>query len=345
MNAMTSERRAVLAQLLEACEAGDGQVFAARFRADHADELKLLDQLVQERYILQDREQYRVSLTSLVQLDSPIAAGLLEQAEWLWEGLRNHYKVHLGELVAVTDLARACGLGLGAAQHTLRYMLEAPWYGGFTPGGDQAIQAIAANEVVLKHKTLSALIEEMRSWTNVDTACGVFPCQSAGEVAVAEGLASGSLLAMQTLPEWLPKLPTDAQALMLEVHAASAAGLHALAAMGIRAVVDVVCKDQLGGDAGSFAAKIKALRDAGHMTEVQHTALLAVVDAGHAAAHRGFIPDPGSVRAMMGALGHLLQSLYVLQDLAIDLGRVTPRRSMADRQGPAVSTKRPFLSR
>lgn len=125
MTAMTSEARAVLTQLLEACEAGDGHVFAPRFRADHSDELKLLDQSVREQYILQDREQYRVGVTALVQMDSPIAKGLMEQAEWLWEGLRNHYKTHLDESISLPDLAQACGLGSGAARRATHVEVHA----------------------------------------------------------------------------------------------------------------------------------------------------------------------------------------------------------------------------
>lgn len=102
----------------------------------------------------------------------------------------------------------------------------------------------------------------------------------------------------------------------------------------------MVSQDKLGGDAGTFVAKLKALRDAGHMAEVQYEAMLVVVDAGNAAAHRGHIPAPDSVRAMLGALEHLLQSLYVLKDVASELSRATPKRMPGHRAEAASSIAR-----
>ena len=176
---------------------------------------------------------------------------------------------------------------------------------------------------MLRHASFLSLIEEVRSWH------AIVPPSAPLLVPAIDGVGEPPPAAQATedaLPDWWAKLPATAQALMREVHAAKAAGLYALSAMGIRAVVDVACDDRLGGDLGSFSAKTKALRDAGHLTDLQRTALVAVVDAGHAAAHRGFQPDAASLDAMWGALTHVLQSLYLLEDLAGDLGRATPKR-------------------
>lgn len=336
MTAMTSQARSVLTQLLEACEAGDGYVVALRFRADHGDDLTLLDQLVRQQYIVAEREKYRAGVIALAQLDSRRATDLMEQSEWLWEGLRSHYKNHLTKLIPLSDLALASGLGVGAVQHTLTYMLDVPWSSGHSGGDGQLLQSIAATEAVLRYSTFAALIDEARSWADANATFGVFPSQLTGCEVAADDEPAGPLQGGQTLPEWLPRLPPDAQALMRELHVANAARLPALTAMGIRAVLDVVCLDKLGGDTGGFAVKMKALLNAGHLTEVQHAALMAVVDAGSAAAHRGYIPDPRSVKAMLSALDHMLLSLYVLKDVASELGRVTPKRTTGGRMTTAV---------
>ena len=326
MTMLRSEGRSVLTKLLEACEATDGYVYALRFRADHSDELKLLDQLVRDRYIVQEHDMYRLGGMALVQLTTPAATSLMQQAERLWQGLRNHYKAHLSQQILLPDLAQSCGLGLGVTLRTLRYMLDVPWHGGYSGGHGQPIESIAATEDVLKHQNFAELVGEVHSW---DFAVGVGGNQIGSVGPHLDVAASVARPTSPGLPYWLPSLPLRAQTLMREIHVASTEGLHSLAAMGIRAVVDVVCLDHLSTDTGSFAAKLKALRDAGHLTDIQQAALLAVVDAGSAAAHRGYAPDITSLQAMLGALNHMLQSLYVLKTMTNELTRATPKRTTA----------------
>ncbi len=323
MNHLNKEALLLLAQLLEAGEAGDGTVLAARFRADHSDHFDLLDQLVRYQYIQNDRERYRVGVTALPQLDVPTAKQLLEQAERLWAGLRNHFRLNLHAQTTVEDLAKACDMTPGTARHTLRYMLDVPWYGGCNGGGDQPIESIAASETVLKHTTFLSVIEEVLSWNLIGPPCGDAPSQAtvslSGPHPEPERLAPA-------LPEWLTKLPDTAQVLMREVHLAMGAELYALSAMGIRAVVDVISVDLLGVDAGPFNVKLDGLAKVGHLSPSQHTALNAVVDAGNAAAHRGFVPTRDAAQAMLDAVEVVLKTAYVLPGAAQSLLAMTPRR-------------------
>lgn len=316
----------LLIELLEACEAGGGAVHAQRFRADHPSQLKLMDQLVRQRIILAEQERYRVGLTALTQLVHPLATRLLETMETLWKGLRDHYQLHLNAQIGVPDLARACGLDVETAQQTLRYMLEASWSAGYSPGGDAPIERIGAGEIVLHHQMFTDLIEQLRSGYNVDDLFGLPRGWQAIDVTRESHEILSTYVSQPTLPAWLPKLPLDAQTLLPEVHGAVGMNLNTLAAMGIRAVVDVVCQDQLGGDKGGFESKLKGLHDAGHLNAMEHSALSAVVDAGNAAAHRGFSPDASSVKAMLDALNHCLFSVYVLRQLTEDLSLKTPAR-------------------
>jgi len=323
MTHLSKEALLVLAQLLEACEAGAGTVLAARYRADHPDHFDLLDQLVRYQYIHNDRERYRVGVTALPQLDMPAAKQVLEQAEKLWAGLRHHYKHHLVAQTTVDDLAKTCDMTTGAAQHTLRYMLDVPWYGGCKGGRDQPIESIAASETVLKHNSFLSVIEEARSWNSIGPASGDALSQATDTLTE---LSPASERKAPALPEWLSKLPDTAQVLMREVHLAMAAELYALSAMGIRAVVDVISVDLLAGDAGSFKAKLDGLAKAGHLLPSQHSALNAVIEAGNAAAHRGFAPTRDAAQVMLDALEVLLKSAYVLPWATQSLQAMTPRR-------------------
>ncbi len=323
MNHLSQEALLLLDQLLEACEAGDGTVVAARFRADHSDHLSLLDQLVRHHYIKNERERYRVDVTALPQLDAPAAKQVLEQAERLWAGLRSHYQLNLHAQTTVEDLATACDMTLGTARHTLRYMLDVPWYGGCKGGGDEPIESIAASETVLRRTTFLSVIEEVLSWNSIGPAYGDTP--SHATISPTEQPPASERSA-PALPEWLTKLPDAAQVLMREVHLAMGAELYALSAMGIRAVVDVISFDLLTGDAGSFNAKLEGLTKVGHLSPSQHNALNAVVDAGNAAAHRGFVPTRDAALSMLDALEVLLKSAYVLPGAAQSLQAMTPKR-------------------
>ncbi len=324
--AITNEARALLTRLMETSEADTGTVTAARFRANHADQLDLLDQLVRDRYILQDGTTYRVGLTALPQLDSHAANALVERAERLWKGLRNHYLAHLNAPIPVEDLAAACGVEPDSTQRTLRYMLDAPWWSGWSPGGGQAIQSVAAGEIVLKHATFCKLIEEVASWNAFDATCGFAPRHLKDKLAgIGKAAPEQSKLA-HAHPVWLHKLPVNAEALMREVRMAIDAELHALAAMGIRATIDVVSVDLLSGDYGTFKEKLDGLVKEGHFTRSQQETFTAVVEAGNAASHRGFVPDRDSVMSMLEAVEHLLVSVYVLPGSAKSLQASTPKR-------------------
>lgn len=328
MTHLSKDALLVLVQLLEVCEAGDGAVLAARFRADHPDHLSLLDKLVRYQYIHHDRARYRVGVTALPQLDVPVAQQLLAQAERLWTGLRDHYKVHLVALKTVEDLAKTCDVTTDVAQDTLRYMLDVPWCGGYSGGGDKPIESIAASEAVLKHSSFLSMIEEFRSLNWIGPAYGAMPSQAT--VSLTE-LPPASERSASSLPEWLPKLPHTAQVLMREVHVAMTTELYALSAMGIRAVVDVISADLLAGDVGTFSAKLDGLAQAGHVSPSQLIALNAVVDAGSAAAHRGFMPTRDAAQAMLDALEVLLKSAYVLPGAAQSLQAMTPKRPLKSR--------------
>ena len=235
----------------------------------------------------------------------------------------NHYRLNLDALTTVEDLATACDMTPSTAQHTLRYMLDVPWYGGCKGGGDKPIESIAARETVLKHTTFLSVIEEVLSWNSIGPPYGDAPSQVT--IRQTEPPPEPERLA-PALPEWLTKLPDTAQVLMREVHVAMHEDLYALSAMGIRAVVDVISVDLLAGDAGSFNAKVDGLAKAGHLSPSQRTALNAVVDAGHAAAHRGLVPTRDAAQEMLDALEVVLKTAYVLPGVAQSLQAMTPKR-------------------
>jgi uncharacterized protein DUF4145 len=93
---------------------------------------------------------------------------------------------------------------------------------------------------------------------------------------------------------------------MSEVYGALDANLATLAAIGIRTTFDVAA-EILEIDGGlSFAQKLQALVDEGHIGSVDKDRVAALVDAGSASAHRGWQPTPADLDTMMGILEHFV---------------------------------------
>jgi hypothetical protein len=127
-------------------------------------------------------------------------------------------------------------------------------------------------------------------------------------------------------PAWQVNLPSDVQELLREVYSALAAESRSLAMMGARALVDMVLLKNVG-DLGSFAEKLAAAEKAGLIGRKNRDILDTALDAGSAAAHRGYRASSFDVAAVMDIVENLLQAIYHLGSLADELKKNTPSRS------------------
>jgi hypothetical protein len=106
--------------------------------------------------------------------------------------------------------------------------------------------------------------------------------------------------------------------------------------MGARAVVDLVLVEKVG-DSEGFAEKLKAAEAAGVIGTKNREVLNAALDAGNAAAHRGYQATAEDVNAVMDIVENLLQAVYQLESLADRLKQTTPIRAKAKQKLIAVS--------
>jgi hypothetical protein len=127
-------------------------------------------------------------------------------------------------------------------------------------------------------------------------------------------------------PAWQVSLPADVQQLLREVYSALAAESRSLAMMGARALVDMVLLKNVG-DLGSFPEKLAAAEKAGLIGRKNRDILATALDAGSAAAHRGYRASSVDVAAVMDIVENLLQAIYHLGSLADELKKNTPPRS------------------
>ncbi len=132
---------------------------------------------------------------------------------------------------------------------------------------------------------------------------------------------------------WLATLADEtARGLVDEVHRALAANLPTLAAMGVRALLDRTF-ELAGADAGAdFGAKLRQLREAGVLGERELETMRVVTDAGSAAGHRGWRPEPDQLDTILDAAEALLHRVAVQPERTERLRSAVPPRPV---RGPA----------
>jgi hypothetical protein len=111
-----------------------------------------------------------------------------------------------------------------------------------------------------------------------------------------------------------------------EVYSALHSDSRCLAMMGARTVLDLVFVDKVG-DVRTFGEKLKALEELGVIGAQNREFLSAAVDAGSAAAHRGFKPNEKDLGLVLDIVENLLQAVYVLEDAASELRKRIPTRN------------------
>lgn len=126
-------------------------------------------------------------------------------------------------------------------------------------------------------------------------------------------------------PHWPTMIPLDLYSMLHEVYRALGAECNRLALIGTRTLMDMVILKEVG-DVGPFSEKLEALEKKGVLSQKNSEVLSAVLDAGSAAAHRGFNPKLENVHAVLDIVENLLSSLYVVDKLAERIKKVTPQR-------------------
>ncbi len=115
---------------------------------------------------------------------------------------------------------------------------------------------------------------------------------------------------MRRMPSWIEDVDAEVQSILQEVYGALRNGSSRLVAMGVRSLIDAVARDNVG-DRGSFEESLRALKDAGLISETEKEILDVVVDAGSAAIHRGFRPNGGLIGPLLDAAERLINHVYI----------------------------------
>lgn len=156
----------------------------------------------------------------------------------------------------------------------------------------------------------------------------------------AETISYWPTLSKRTQPEWLKQFslsPTESKLLdtaIAEVYVALNCGLPMLAAIGIRTSFDIAAVQLGANEAASFADKIQQLVETGKITEADRRRIAQLVDAGGASAHRGWVPSPNELDAMMDILEHFIELSIVepKRKEALDLRAAALKAAVPPRQ-------------
>lgn len=315
--------RMLLQDLFERTEFARTGVNHLRFRADHSAEIPKIDLAERSGFIRRDADVYFLTLLGVAEIDTPEARTFFATAEKMHCSLSRRYRLEPGAPVQIADLASEFDLDFRDAFFCAALMFECyPCFGGFSgrQAADQPeIAQITPSEGIMSYPSFESCVEYMRSMRSQfqpEAISSFFPLQE---------LASVGHVAPRPPPRLKASLPENQARLLDEVYGAIERNLLTLASMGLRAVIDMVCLDQIG-DAGTFREKMNELQKAEVVSKRQVDILLKVINSGNASAHRGFTPDNEDIETVLAVVEHLLESVYLHPNRVAELDKKTPPR-------------------
>lgn len=132
-------------------------------------------------------------------------------------------------------------------------------------------------------------------------------------------------------PKDIPSLPSEIASVYENTVDAYNYRLYLMAAMGIRALIEAVCKERgvksgrtKNGTGANLEGKINGLVDAGYLTQNQADALHQNRYMGNDAAHDLEIPEEKAVLEGLRILEHMLEAIF---DLPNSVGTIASARN------------------
>jgi hypothetical protein len=135
-------------------------------------------------------------------------------------------------------------------------------------------------------------------------------------------------------PSWLkdPEGPfyfgsTEVEKLLEEIYSALQNDSRRLAVMGIRALLELIMIQQVG-DSGQIGKNVDRFLEQGFVAKTnQETFRFQLIEAGHAAMHRQYVPERVDIEVLMQITESLIETIYVHPAKAKRLGAIPARNS------------------
>lgn len=123
------------------------------------------------------------------------------------------------------------------------------------------------------------------------------------------------------------ELKENIEHLINEIYIALQNNAPQLALLGVRALLEAIMLDKVG-DKGSFKNNINEFQKAGYISSKQKDVLEPVLEAGHAAMHRGYKPEPREVASLMDITESIIETIYINEYRTKNLSKKLPPRKI-----------------
>lgn len=98
--------------------------------------------------------------------------------------------------------------------------------------------------------------------------------------------------------------------------------------MGVRALLEQIMISR-AGDQGSFKKNIAEFEKRGHVSRLQRERLETILEAGHAAIHRAYVPKVGDVITLLDITEHIVESVFLHEAKIEELKKKVPARAQS----------------
>ena len=157
------------------------------------------------------------------------------------------------------------------------------------------------------------------------------------EVYIYPILEEGALTESQ-LSQLQFVLPSDVKAIYEETLAAIKNKLFIIAGIGLRAILDTVCREQhIGAEKDSLAKRLKSMCEKHLISEEEQAVLLKTKDIGNSSAHEGKSLNAYEVESVLIVVEYLLKKIYLLPAIQRDLERGKEKFSIDEVFGDETS--------
>lgn len=147
----------------------------------------------------------------------------------------------------------------------------------------------------------------------------------------------------RSLPKWFDDLPDPTlQKILDETYKSLQSESNYLATFGSRTIIDRLIVLTVG-DQGNFPKGLQKLGDDGLISPHERQILKPVIDAGNAAAHRGWSPTSEEVSTILDTVEGLLHRVLVLPKMAEELEESVPSRGGTAKAAPSSTSNLPTM--
>lgn len=205
------------------------------------------------------------------------------------------------ELTKIKETQAHCNTCGGDRTHRVLYIERSSWDDQGMSGGDtyELVKCGGCGSLKLKNT----------SWCSEDD------CDEEGYPIPSVSYYPPAIF--RPRPKWLIDLMLEVSFddgnihdILSEIYIALQNDQRALAAMGIRALLEKVMIEKCG-DKGSFWENVKDFEAQGYVSRIQRERLETILEAGHAAIHRLYIPTKEDLVTLVDITESLVESIYI----------------------------------